>query len=415
MKNSGIPIDDVVAALAAKRARDVPWAEGRAFGMVYDGGDAVHEVAERVAAMYLHENALNTVAFPSLGEIQREVVRWTADLLAGPDSASGFLTSGGTESILCAVKAAREHARHERGIVQPEMVLADSAHAAFHKAAHLFGVTPVVVPVGEDWRADTDAMIAAIEPNTALVVTSAVSYPQGVIDDIASIATAAADRGVLCHVDACMGGFFLPFMERLGHDVDPWNFAVEGVTSISADVHKLGYAPKGASVICYRDKALRAHQTFVFDDWLGGFYASPNLQGSRAGLPMAMAWGVMAHLGVDGYVERTAAVLGVTDRMRAEVRATPGLVVLGDPTAHIFCIAADAEHAAPIDPFALGDAMAARGWFHDRQTPPDSLHLTLSFGNVDQVDAWIEDLREVAPSIGNHQVDDRSTNYATLE
>ncbi len=414
MEQSGRSIEDVVAALRSKRGNDVPWAQGRAFGMVYDGGATVHDVAERVAADFLHENALNTMAFPSLGEIQREVVRWTADLLGGGPDASGFLTSGGTESILCAVKAARERAKEERGVTQPTMVLADSAHAAFHKAAHVLGVEAIVVPVADDWRADVPAMVDAITDDTALVVASATTYPQGVIDDVESLAAAARERGVSCHVDACMGGFVLPFMEMLGHDVAPWNFAVEGVTSISADVHKLGYAPKGSSVICYRDKGLRSHQTFVFDDWLGGFYASPNLQGSRPGLPMAMAWAVMAHLGIDGYVERTAAVVDATARMRAAVDATPGIQVLGDPTAHIFCVASDHQAETPLDPFALGDALGERGWFHDRQGPPDSLHLTVSYGNVAHVDEWIVDLGDVASTLAGAVAQDRSTNYSTI-
>ena len=309
----GRPVDEVIAELAAKRDGDVRWADGRAFGMVFDGGPGVHEVARQAAELYLHENALNTAAFPSLRSIQSEVVGWTAGLLNAPETAAGFLTSGGTESILCGVKAARERGRAERGIDQPEMVLAESAHAAFHKGAHLFGIDVHKVPVRDDWTADVDAMADRINDNTVLVVGSAPQYPQGVVDDIPSIAALAAEAGANCHVDACMGGFVLPFAERLGRDVPPWDFRVEGVSSISADIHKLGYAPKGVSVILHRTKELRRHQTFLFDDWLGGFYATPNLQGSRSGLPMAAAWAVMQHLGVDGYTGLTRTVLDNAD------------------------------------------------------------------------------------------------------
>ena len=241
----GRPVDAVIADLVAKRSGDVRWEDGRTFGMVYDGGPEVREVAERAASLYLHENALNTAAFPSLGAIQSEVVGWTAALLHGGDTAAGFLTSGGTESILCAVKAARERGRVERGITEPEMIVAESAHAAFHKAAHLFGLTLHKVAVNDDWRADVPAMAALVNDRTVLVVGSAPQYPQGVIDDIPAIAAIAAEVDASCHVDACMGGFVLPFAEMLGHEVAPWDFRVDGVTSISADIHKLGYVAQG--------------------------------------------------------------------------------------------------------------------------------------------------------------------------
>ena len=240
LPKQGRPVDEVITELLAKRSHDVRWSEGRAFGMVYNGGPEVHEVAEAAARLYLHENALNTKAFPSLGQIQSEVVGWTAGLLNGPASTAGFLTSGGTESILCGVLAARERGHRERGITAPEMVLPESAHAAFHKAAHLFGIRVHKTPVKADWTADVDAMADAVNDNTVLVVGSAPQYPQGVVDPIPDIAAVAAKVGANCHVDACMGGFVLPFVELLGRPVPPWDFRVEGGHAISADVHKLG-------------------------------------------------------------------------------------------------------------------------------------------------------------------------------
>lgn len=415
LSQDGRPVDDVIADLVAKRSGDVRWEDGRTFGMVYDGGPGVREVAERAAALYLHENALNTVAFPSLAAIQAEVVSWTAGLLHGPSTAAGFLTSGGTESILCAVKAARERGRAERGITEPEMIVAESAHAAFHKAAHLFGLTVHKVSVGDDWRADVGAMAALVNDRTVLVVGSAPQYPQGVIDDIPAIAALAAEAGANCHVDACMGGFVLPFAEMLGRDVAPWDFRVDGVTSISADIHKLGYVPKGVSVILHRTKELRRYQTFVFDDWLGGFYASPNLQGTRSGLPMATAWAVMQHLGVQGYVELTRVALDSADRMRAGIGAIDGVRVLGDGRFHLIAMSAEADDPDPVDMFALGDALAARGWFHDRQTPPDTLHSTVSNTNTGVIDEYLEALAASVAEVRGRHTDDRSTNYATLE
>ncbi len=400
----------IVDALAAKRGRDARWQDGRTFGMVFDGGPEVREVAEAVAGMFLHENALNTAVFPSLAEIQSEVVEACVDLFHGAPDAAGFMTSGGTESVLLAVKAARERGREERGITEPEMVVAESVHAAFHKGAHYFGVRVHKVPVGPGFRADVDAMAARVNDRTALVVGSAPQYPQGVVDPIPALANLAASVGASMHVDACMGGFVLPFMEMNGDAVPPWDFRVPGVTTISADIHKLGYAPKGASVLIHRNKTLRRYQTFVFDDWLGGFYASPGMQGSRPGLPMATAWAVMHRLGVDGYKRLTQVTIDATRRLIAGVRATPGLQVLGEPDAHVFALS-----SSTLDMFALGDALHARHWHLDRQAPPDSLHATVSAGNAPVVDEFLADLRAAVAEVGTKRTDDRGTEYATLE
>jgi sphinganine-1-phosphate aldolase len=415
LPSHGCDVGQVIDELAAKRTRDMRWQDGRMFGLVFDGGPGVHAVAERAAQLFLHENALNTAAFPSLGEIQSEVVGWTGGLLHAPAGAAGFLTSGGTESILCAVLAARERGRAERGIDAPEMVLPESAHAAFHKAAHLFGITVRKTKVRDDFSADVAAMAHALSDNTVLVVGSAPQFPQGVVDPVPELAALAASVGANCHVDACMGGFVLPFAERLGRPVPPWDFRVDGVHSISADVHKLGYAPKGVSVILHRSKDLRRYQTFVFDDWLGGFYASPNLQGSRPGLPMAAAWAVMRHLGIDGYLELTRTTLDNADRIRASVAAIDGMRLLGNGTFQLIAMATDATRQPPIDVFALGDALRAKGWYLDRQTPPDSLHLTVSNGNVGVIDTFLDDLQACVAAVRGRRSDDRSTQYATLE
>jgi sphinganine-1-phosphate aldolase len=412
---TGRPVEDVIKDLHEKRANDVRWQDGKAFGMVYNGGPSVHEVAEQAAQLYLHENALNTMAFPSLGQIQKEVVGWTADLLHGNEETSGFLTSGGTESILCGVLAARERAEKERGISEGEIVLPESAHAAFHKAAHLFGLKVRKSKVKTDWTADVEAMARDVNKNTVLVVGSAPQYPHGVIDPIPQIAELAASVDANCHVDACMGGFVLPFAERLGRDVAAWDFRVEGIHSISADIHKLGYAPKGVSVILHRDKSLRKHQTFIFDGWLGGFYASPSLQGTRSGLPMAAAWAVMQHLGFEGYKELTAQTLKNADQIRAGIAAIDGIKVLGAGQFHLIGLAADETSPIEVDVFALADALLKRGWYLDRQGPPDNLHSTVSNSNTGVIEQYLLDLRACVGDVAGERTDDRSTNYATLE
>jgi sphinganine-1-phosphate aldolase len=413
LPRQGVAKRDVLASLEAMRSGDVDWRSGRCFSLVYDGGADVRDVARAAHDLYLSENALNTNAFPSLGRMQADVVRIVADLLHADEEAAGFMTSGGTESILVAVKAAKERARAERGITEPEMVLARSAHAAFHKAAHDFGVTARVVPVRDDWRADVDMMAAAVNDRTVLLVGSAPQYPQGVVDPIPEIAGIASHVGANCHVDACMGGFVLPFAERLGLSVAPWDFRVDGVTSISADVHKLGYSPKGASVIVHRSKALRRYQTFVFDDWLGGLYASPNLLGTRAAGPIAAAWAVLHYLGEEGYLRLTRTTLDAATRLVAGIGSVRGVEVRGEPDAQIVCFGA--TDPASFDVFALGDALASRGWYFDRQAGPDSLHATVSAGNAGLIDELVDDLGELSQDVAGRRNPDRGTDYATLE
>ncbi len=388
------------------------WAEGRAFSLVYDGGPSVHDVAEQAARLFLHENALNTMAFPSLGQIQSEVVGWTAGLLHGPDTAAGFLTSGGTESIQCAVLAARERGRIERGVTAPEIVVAESAHAAFHKSAHLFGMRIVTTPVGDDWTADVDAMADAVGPNTVLVVGSAPQYPQGVVDPIPEIAALAASVDANCHVDACMGGFVLPFAELLERDVPPWDFRVDGVHSISADIHKLGYAPKGVSVIVHRTKQLRTLPDLRVRPLAGRLLrlAEP------AGLPVRPADG--------GGVGRDAAPrhrrLRRADARRARRRRPD----------------AGRHHRARWRRRARRRAVAHRR--HDRLSRPSTsspsatrcgraagtstakgrptrLHATVSNSNVGVIDDYLVDLAACVAEVGAARAGDRATTYATLE
>jgi len=253
--------------------------------------------------LFFSENALNPTVFPSLRRMETEVVAMTAALLGGDEHTVGNMTSGGTESLLMAVLTAREWGRaHKPDVQAPEMVLPATAHPAFEKAAHYFGVRPVHVPVGPDLRADVERMRAAITPRTVLLVGSAPSYPHGVVDPIVEIAQVAQEHGLLCHVDACVGGFELPFLRRLGYPVPDFDFQVPGVTSMSADLHKYGYAAKGASVVLYRDSALRRHQFFAYTDWPGGVYASATLAGTRPAGPIAAAWAVLHYLGEEGYL-----------------------------------------------------------------------------------------------------------------
>jgi len=369
---AGRPADALLADLEALRAADVDWKHGRAFTLAYYAGPEVYALAERAYMGSLSANALNPAAFPSLRRMQSDVVAMVADLLHGGPEAAGFMTTGGTESLLLAVKAARGHGK-ARGVTAPEMVLPTTAHAAFEKAADYFGVRSVRVPVGPDFRADPAAMAAAIGPRTVLVAASAPAYPQGVVDPIGDVAALAQAAGIPCHVDACMGGITLPMLERLGRPVPPFDFRVPGVTSMSVDLHKFGYTAKGASVILYRDKALRRHQTFVTENWLGGFYASSGVLGTKGGGPIAAAWTVMQHLGEAGYLRLTRIALEATEALVTGLRRLPGVRVLAEPDATLVAFAFD-----DVDAFAVGAALARRGWVVDQQQPPPSLHCTVN-------------------------------------
>jgi len=388
LPENGRPLDDVLARLDTLQTRDVDWHGGRAFSLAYHAGDDVLAVGKEAHARYLSTNALNPAAFPSLRTLQGEVVGAVAGLLHGGSEAAGFVTSGGTESLLLAVKAARSRG-HERGVTAPEMVVPASAHAAFEKGAEYFGVRAVRVPVGDDFRVDPTVMERAITPNTVLLVASAPSYPQGVIDPVAEIAALAEARGISCHVDACMGGITLPMMERLGYAIPPFDFRVPGVTSISVDLHKYGYTPKGASVIVHRTKALRKHQTFTTDNWLGGLYGSSGILGTRSGGPIAGAWAVMHYLGESGYLRLTRLARDATETLVAGLRGMPGVRILGEPAVTLVAFAFD-----DADAFAVGEALGRRGWFVDQQKPPPSLHCTVNAVHGPVITQFLDALRE---------------------
>jgi len=286
--------EDVLDTMRAARDHDIKWQRGRAFGLVYHISEEIDELLKEAFTMFFSENGLNPTAFPSLRKFESEVVAMTASLLGGDSNVCGNMTTGGTESLLMAVKTARDWARdHHPEISEPEIVLPDTAHPAFDKAGSYFDVRIVHVPVLEDFRADVAAMQQAINPNTIMLVGSAPSYPHGVVDPIGELAAIAQERGLLFHTDSCVGGFMLPFIRKLGYEVPPFDFSVPGVTSMSADLHKFGYAAKPASVVLYRTPELRRKQMFVAINWPGGIYPSPTMTGSRAGGPIAAAWALM--------------------------------------------------------------------------------------------------------------------------
>jgi len=409
---------EVLRQVAEIGAKDLNWKQGRAFSLAYYAGADVQEVADQALAMYASTNGLNADAFPSLKKFQSEVVQMVNAWVHGGDQAAGFMTSGGTESILLAVKGARERGRREKGITTPNVVLATSAHAAFEKACYYFGLESRRITVDAEWRADVTAMSAAIDSNTVLLVGSAPQYPQGVIDPISEIAALGLSMDINVHVDACMGGVTLPFLERLGMPITPWDFRVDGVTSISVDLHKYGYTAKGASVILHRNKKLRSYQTFVTDNWLGGFYGSSGVLGTKSGGPMAAAWAVMNYLGDDGYLRLTKAAYDACQQLADAIEQFPELQLRARPDSTLLSFGARETHddSLPMfDIYAVADLLAQRGWYVDKQSPPASLHCTVNAVHGAVIDDFLIDLRWAVDEVVTNDSRGERGSYGTIE
>ncbi len=349
--------DPVLDRLHALQADDLPVHGGRTLAYVYDSGiPEVDKIGRAAVAAYAASNGLDPTSFPSLLTMENELVGFACDLLDAPDDAVGTVTSGGTESVLLAVQGARD-ARPE--VATPTMVVPSTVHAAFRKAAHYFGVGIRSVPVGADFRADVAAMKAAVDDSTVLVVGSAPSYAHGVVDDIEGLAAMAASRGVRCHVDACIGGWVLPYAARLGRAVPSWTFAVPGVTSISVDTHKYGYAPKGTSLLLHRTSELRWPQFFASADWPGYTMLNTTMQSTKSGGPLAGAWAVMRHLGDAGYLALTGEVFEAVDAIVAGLGSVPGLALVVPPDSTLVTLRTDES----CDAFTVCDEMRDRGWY----------------------------------------------------
>jgi glutamate/tyrosine decarboxylase-like PLP-dependent enzyme len=386
----GTPRDELFAEMEAARAHDVDWKRGRLGLYVHYAGEDVLAVAKEASQRFFSENALGPKAFPSLKKFEDDVVDWTLDLLHAPQNATGVMTSGGTESLFLALATARDWARAARpSITKPEIVVPVSAHPAFDKAAHYLGLGVKRLPLRDDFRADVDAMAAAITSNTILVAGSAPAFPHGVIDPIPRIAALARERGLWCHVDACVGGFLAPFVKRAGYAVSDFDFAIEGVTSISADLHKYGFTAKGASLLLLADGAMRKYLEFDFDNWPRGRYKSSTFRGTRPGGAIASAWAVMRYLGLEGYTRIARTTMEGRDRLIAGLEALDGFHVVGEPELSVM-----GYGATGIDIDALAQELGERGWFVSGMASPPGIHMgMLSPAHAAVVDEYLADLR----------------------
>lgn len=387
---------EVLQQLRGYDRDDPAYKDGRLWSLVYYLDPAHDDFLAQAYQAYASANGLNPGAFKSLKRFESEIIAAAARLQHGGPETCGVVTSGGTESCLLAVKTYRDLARATRRVRRPEMIVPATAHVAWFKASEYFGVRLRQLPLDDRLHADVSKLEAMINRRTVMILGSAPEYPHGSIDPIAAMGEIAQRHGVPLHVDACIGGFILPFMEMNGIALPVWDYRVPGVTSISADLHKYGFAAKGASTITYRHLELMKHQMFVQADWPGGVFASPALLGTRPGGAYAAAWAALQHFGVDGYRELASRTSQAFERMRDGIERMPELRVLGEPLGPLLAYGS----ATPaVNIFAVGDQMDAKGWLVNRLQFPDGLHAMITAQHLPVVDDYLRDLRDAVATV----------------
>ena len=400
----GRPKDEILAELRSMAQReDAAWENGKVSGSMYCGDHEHYAFLDEAFGLYGHMNALQRDVCPSSTRFEGEIIAMALDLMhagaiTGPQPA-GLVTSGGSGSILHAMLAYREDARR-RGIDRPNVVKPETAHPAFDKACHLLGIELRIAPVDPvSTQVDVDAMAALVDGSTAAIVGSACNYGYGTIDPIAALSDLALDRGVGLHVDGCLGGFILPFGEALGHPIPVFDFRIPGVTTISADTHKYGYALKGTSTLLFRDQALRNGQYFFQTSWSGGKYCSPGIEGSRSSGLLAATWASMVAIGRDGYMEYARRIFDIAYAMQAAVRSHTELTIMGEPS---FCFSFRSDD---FDVYHVNDALRARGWRMNGQQYPNSVHMCVTRPQTQPgvVDAFTRDLAEAVEYARQHK------------
>jgi glutamate/tyrosine decarboxylase-like PLP-dependent enzyme len=386
---------DVLAELKGFAAEDPNFKEGRLWSLVYYLDEEYADFLADAYREFSSANGLNPTAFKSLKRFENEIIAAVAEMLHGTPEVCGVVTSGGTESCLLAVKTYRDLAR-ARGITRPEMVLPVTAHVAWFKASEYFGVKVRLLPLDRDLRANVKKLARLCNRNTVMILGSAPEYPHGTIDPIEEFGAIALKRRIPLHVDACVGGFILPFMEMNGRSLPLWDYRVPGVTSISADIHKYGFASKGASTITYRNLDYLKYQMFVYQDWPGGVFASPALLGTRPGGAYAAAWAAMQHFGKSGYRDLAERTTQAFDKMRKGIEKMPELYVMGQPTGPLLGYgSSDPE----VNMFAVGDQMQERGWSINRLQRPDGLHAMITASHLEVVDDYLCDLKHAVATV----------------
>ena len=374
----GLPREEILATLRTMAAAEDPtWESGRCSGTMYCGDHDHYEFMTEAFSLFAHVNILQRDMCPSATKMEAEVIAMTLSML-GADQITdgdpcGLLTTGGSGSISHAMLAYREHGAATRGVQRPNVIKPETAHPAFDKACHLFGIELRRVPVDPATTLVDPAQVAdAIDDQTVAIIGSACNYGYGTVDPIGALGEVALSHGVGLHVDGCLGGFILPFGRELGWPIEPFDLSVPGVTSMSADTHKYGYAFKGTSVLCFKDRALRNSQYFYLTDWSGGKYCSPGIEGSRSGGLLAATWASMMSLGHDGYRSYAEKIFTTAAAMRSSVERHPELRIMGNPT-FLFSFTSDA-----FDIYHVNDFLRTRGWRLNGQQYPNALHMAVT-------------------------------------
>lgn len=393
--------DLILQQIGLMKKEDVDWRGGKVWSLVYYADEEHDNLLKAAHSELFSANYLNPLAFSSLHTMEQEVVHMTAQMLQGDEHTVGVMTTGGTESILLAMFCYRQRARKLfPHIDKPEVVAPVTIHPAFDKAAELFGLLIRKAPVDETRSVIPSSMEQLITKNTILIAASAPSYPNGALDPIEAIAGIASRHHLPFHVDGCVGGFMLPWVEKLGYNVPLWDYRVAGVCSISADIHKFGYGAKGASVLTYRSMDYLRHQFVVTTDYPGGIYISPTLLGTRAGGPIAAAWAGMKHLGQNGYLSIAKKLMEGAEKLRAGLLAIPGITIVGNPIMNL--LSYTTKNNDP-DIFVIGDQLEEKGWMVDRQQLPDCIHLTITPTNVIVIDQYLQDLKDAVAYASQHR------------
>jgi glutamate/tyrosine decarboxylase-like PLP-dependent enzyme len=405
LPETGRKMEEIIEEMETlKDKEEDKWKDGFVSGAVYHGdGDHINFL-NRIYAISSQTNPLHSDVWPSINKYEAEVVAMTANMLNAdrvnddPESdeeVCGVVSSGGTESILLAMKTYRDWARDMKGINKPEMIVPTTAHAAFDKASQYFNINMIRIPVDKNFTADIEKTKDAITPNTIVIVGSTPSFPHGVIDPIEELSELAYAEDIGFHTDACLGGFILPWAEQLGYPIPPFDFRLPGVTSISIDTHKYGYAAKGSSVILYRSAQLRRYQFYTTTDWPGGLYLSPTFAGSRAGALIASAWAAMTAIGADGYLQAAKKILETADQIKKGIAEITDLYVLGNPLWDI------AFSSDTVDIYKVMDCMAEKKWSLNGLQNPPATHICLTLRHTQPgfADKFIEDLKMAVESV----------------
>ena len=388
---------DILSDMESMRAQEEShWRDGFISGAVYHGDQEHIDFLNQVYAINSQSNPLHADVWPSATKFEAEIVAMTGNMLSGAGlDVCGTLSSGGTESIMLAMKTYRDWARETKGITKPEMIVPVTAHAAFDKASQYFNIKTIHVPVDENFRADVDAVRKAITSNTVVIVGSAPSFPHGAIDPIAELSELARQHNIGFHTDACLGGFVLPWAEKLGYEVPAFDFRLPGVTSISVDTHKYGYAAKGTSVILYRNQELRSFQYYTTTEWPGGLYFSPTFAGSRPGALSAACWAALTSIGEEGYMTATKKILETAEKIKQGIREIPELHILGEP---FFVVAFDSKS---INVYKVLDYMSHKKWSLNGLHKPTCVHLCITLRHTQPgvAERFLSDLREAVEHV----------------